>query len=405
MPWDHLLLDLRLVTLADDSGYGLVDQAALGWKDGLIVFAGPACDLPGEPASLAKTIASAGDALATPGLIDCHTHLVFAGSRVGEFELRLQGASYRDIARGGGGILSTVRATRAADEEGLLAESLPRARGLISGGVTTLEIKSGYGLTFDDELKQLRVARRLGQMLGIEVRTTLLAAHALPPEFADDRDAYIDLICDVLIPAVAAEDLADAVDAYMEPIAFSGAEVARVFAAARSAGISVKLHADQLSNSAAAAIAAEWGALSADHLEYTDMPGVAAMAAAGTTAVLLPGAFYALRETQLPPVDALRAARVPMAVATDLNPGTSPLLSLTQAMNMACTLFRLTPEEALRGATINAAGALGLTDRGRLLPGQRADVALWDIGHPAELSYWIGSQHARQVYVAGRPLS
>jgi imidazolonepropionase len=402
--WDHLLLDLRLATLAEDTGYGLVEDAALAWKDGRITFAGPAAQLSGNPEELAGTVASAAGALATPGLIDCHTHLVFAGSRVEEFEQRLKGVAYSDIARRGGGILSTVRATRAADEERLLSESLPRARALVAGGVTTLEIKSGYGLNADTELKQLRVARRLGRMLGVTVRTTLLGAHALPPEYADDRGGYIDLVCNVLIPAARAEGLADAVDAYLEPIAFTAEEISRVFAAARAANLPVKLHADQLSDSAGAALAARWQALSADHLEYTNAAGVAAMAAAGTVAVLLPGAFYALRETRLPPLDELRAAGVPVAVATDLNPGTSPLLSLTQAMNMACTLFRLTPEEALRGVTVNAARALGLADRGRLVPGMRADIALWNIDHPAELCYWIGSQQARQVRAGGKAL-
>jgi imidazolonepropionase len=404
LPWDHLLLDLRLAALTGDSGYGLVEGAALAWKAGHITYAGPASALPAAPAELATRISSAQGALATPALIDCHSHLVFAGSRVDEFEHRLQGASYADIARAGGGILSTVRATRAASEDALLAQSLPRARALINGGAATLEIKSGYGLTIDDELKQLRVARRLGATLGVDVRTTLLAAHALPPEYRDNRGAYIDLVCEQLIPAAATAGLADAVDAYLEPIAFSAEEVARVFAAAQSAGLPVKLHADQLSDSGGAALAASWQALSADHLEYTDARGVAAMAETGMVAVLLPGAFYALGETRLPPLTELRAVGVPMAVATDLNPGTSPLLSLTQAMNMACTLFRLTPEEALRGTTVNAARALGLADRGRLQAGMRADVALWDIDHPAELSYWIGSQRARQVFSAGRAL-
>lgn len=402
--WDHLLLNLRLATLVGDAGYGLIEDAALAWKDGLIVHAGPASALPGRPEVLAASVESADGALATPGLIDCHTHLVFAGSRVGEFEQRLQGATYAEIARAGGGILSTVRATRAATEEQLLAESLPRARAMVAGGVTTIEIKSGYGLGVDAEMKQLRVARRIGNLLGIEVRTTLLAAHALPPEFANDRAGYLDLVCGTMIPAAAAEGLADAVDAYLEPIAFSAEEISRVFAAARSADLPVKLHADQLSDGAGASLAARWNALSADHLEYSTNDGIAAMAAAETVAVLLPGAFYALRETHLPAVDEMRATGTLMAVATDLNPGTSPLISLTQAMNMACTLFRLTPEEALRGATVNAARALGLAERGRLQPGMRADVALWDVRDPAELSYWIGSQRARRVYANGRLL-
>lgn len=402
--WDILLTDLRLATLAGDAGYGLVEDGALAFREGRIAFAGPASALPGDPDALAVEHVRCNDALATPGLIDCHTHLVFAGSRVAEFEHRLQGGSYAEIARAGGGILSTVRATRAASEDALLAESLPRARALLAGGVTTLEVKSGYGLTLEDELKQLRVARRLGTELGVTVRTTLLAAHALPPEYAQDRAGYLDLICERIIPAAAAEGLADAVDAYLEPIAFDPAEVERVFAAAAAAGLPCRLHADQLSDSGGAALAARFRALSADHLEYTNAEGIAAMAAAGTVAVMLPGAFYALRETTLPPIAELRAAGVPMAVATDLNPGTSPLRSLTLAMNLACTLFRMTPEEALRGATVHAARALGLDDRGRLEPGLRADVALWDIAHPAELGYWIGGQQARRVFIDGRPV-
>ncbi len=398
--WDGLLLDARLATLRDDlGGYGAIDDGALAWKDGVITFAGPRDQLPGEPLSLARHVESAQRRWVTPGLVDCHTHLVFAGDRAVEFERRLQGASYEQIAREGGGILSTVRATRAADEAALRAASLPRARALLADGVTTLEIKSGYGLDFETERRMLRVARRLGEATGQTVRTTYLAAHALPPEFAGRADDYIDAVIDWL-PRLHAEGLVDAVDAFCEGIGFSPAQTRRVFEAARALGLPVKLHADQLSNLGGAALAAEFGGLSADHIEYTDEAAVAAMAAAGTVAVLLPGAFHVLRETKLPPIDALRAHGVPMAVATDLNPGTSPLQSLRLAMSLACTHFRLTPEEALRGATLHAARALGLSDRGRLAPGLRADFVQWDIAHPAELSYWLGAPLAHATHLA-----
>ena len=395
-----LLLHARLATLAGD-GCGLLDDGALAWRDGRIAWVGAGCDLPREFDDLRDDAIDAHGALVTPGLIDCHTHLVFAGSRADEFERRLQGESYDAIAASGGGILATVRATRAAGETALLAAALPRARALIADGVTTLEIKSGYGLDLAAELGMLRVARRLGETLGIGVRTTLLALHALPPEFAHDRNGWVDFACDTLLPAVTRAGLADAVDAFCEGIAFTPAEVRRLFAAARALGLPVKLHADQLSATGGAALAAEFGALSADHLEYSDAAGVAALAAAGTVAVLLPGAFYTLGETRLPPVAALRAHGIPIAVATDLNPGTSPLASLRLAMNMACTLFRLTPTEALRGATVNAARALGLADRGRLAPGLRADLVLWDSATPAELAYWIAGPRARQVIAGG----
>ncbi|MCM2355532.1 MAG: imidazolonepropionase, partial [Arenimonas sp.] len=373
-PWDRLLLDARLATLRDDLGaYGVIEDGALAWKDGLIAFAGPRGELPGEPAALAARVESAEGRWITPGLVDCHTHLVFAGDRAQEFERRLQGASYEQIAREGGGILSTVRATRQASEEALLAASLPRAHALRADGVTTLEIKSGYGLDFESERKMLRVARRVGEALGLTVRTTFLAAHALPPEFAGRPDDYIAAACEWL-PRLHAEGLVDAVDAFCEGIGFTPAQTRRMFEAAHALGLPVKLHADQLSNLGGAALAAEFGGLSADHIEWTDEAAVRAMAAAGTVAVLLPGAFHVLRETKLPPLAELRAHAVPMAVATDLNPGTSPLQSLRLAMSLACTHFRLTPEEALRGATVHAARALGLHDRGRLLPGQRADV-------------------------------
>ncbi|MEP7098507.1 MAG: imidazolonepropionase [Dokdonella sp.] len=400
--WDGLLLDCRLATLADNGvPYGAIENAALAWKDGRITYVGAQSQLPGSPNELSTQVESIGNAWITPGLIDCHTHLVFGGDRADEFDKRLNGATYEEIARAGGGIASSVRATRAASEEALLAQSLPRARALRGDGVTTLEIKSGYGLDLDSELKMLRVARRIGETLGISVFTTLLAAHALPPEFKDRGDAYIDEICTNILPAAAHAGLADAVDAFCERIAFSPQQTRRVFTKARELGLPVKLHADQLSDLGGAALAAEFSAQSAEHLEHTNDAGVQAMAAAGTVAVLLPGAFYALRETKLPPIDAFRVAGVPIAIATDLNPGTSPLLSLRLAMNMACILYRMTPEEALRGATVNAARALGLADRGTLDVGQRADFVIWNIERPADLCYWIGGGLARNVCVGG----
>ena len=399
--WDGLLVNARLVTLAGDAGYGVIEDGALGWHDGMIVFAGHRTDLPAPPASLADERVDAQGEWVTPGLIDCHTHVVFGGDRAGEFEQRLQGASYEDIARSGGGIVSTVRATRAASEDDLFAQSLPRARALRDDGVTTLEIKSGYGLDFDNERKMLRVARRIGDALGIRVRTTYLGAHALPPEFAGRADDYIDAVCRWL-PALHAEGLVDAVDAFCERIGFTAAQTQRVFEAARALGIPVKLHADQLSDGGGAALVAGFAGLSADHVEYTSEAGVTALKQAGSVAVLLPGAFHVLRETKLPPLDAFRAHGVPMAVATDCNPGTSPLQSLRLAMSLACTHFRLTPEEALRGATVHAAGALGLEDRGRLVVGQRADFVRWRIGQPAQLAYWLGGDLVSAVHAGGR---
>ena len=400
---DGLLLDCRLATLcATGQPYGLVEDGALAWKDGLIAYAGPRLDMPAGIRDADTHVDSAGGALVTPGLVDCHTHLVFGGNRAGEFEQRLGGASYEQIARAGGGIVSSVRATRDADEDALFEASLPRARALLADGVTTMEIKSGYGLDLDSELRMLRVARRIGTELGVTVCTTLLAAHALPPEYAGRADDYIDFVCDAIIPAAARERLADAVDAFCETIGFTPEQTRRVFERASEHGLRVKLHADQLSDLGGAALAAGFDALSADHLEWTSDQGARAMAEAGSVAVLLPGAFYALRETRLPPIDGLRAAGVPMAVATDLNPGTSPLLSLRLAMGMACTLFRLTPEEALRGASVNAARALGLEDRGSLAAGRRADFVVWDAREPAELCYWIGGSLARRVFAGGR---
>ena len=401
--WDGLILGPTLATLDADAGYGLVEDGAMGWKDGVLAYVGSRDDLPGDVDGLADEIIET-DALATPGLVDCHTHVVFAGDRAAEFELRLQGASYEQIARAGGGILSTVRAVREAGEDELLRQSEPRVAALLRDGVTTLEIKSGYGLDFDGERKMLRVARALGERFGIEVRATYLAAHALPPEFANDADGYIDAAIGWL-PRLHAEGLVDAVDAFCEGIGFSPAQTRRMFEAARALDLPVKLHADQLSDGDGAALVAEFGGLSADHVEYTSPAGVSAMARAGTVAVLLPGAFHVLHETRLPPLAEFRAQGVPMAVATDCNPGTSPLLSLRQAMQLACTHFRLTPEEALRGATANAARALGLDDRGALRPGLRADFVHWTISHPAELCYWLGGSLVDAIYAGGHRLT
>ena len=396
-----LILHARMATLAGDDGYGLIEDGAIAWREGRIAWLGSTAELPRAFDALRATALDAHGALLTPGLIDAHTHLVFAGERAHEFEQRLEGIGYEASARAGGGILATVRATRAADEASLLTASLPRALALLADGVTTLEIKSGYALDSEGEASMLRVARRIGSELGIDVRTTLLGLHALPPEFSDQRADYVREVCTQWLPRLHAEGLVDAVDAFCEGIGFSATETRQMFGAARALGLPVKLHADQLSNLQGAALAAEFGALSADHLECTDARGVAALAAAGTVAMLLPGSFYALRETRLPPIAALRAARVPMAVATDLNPGTSPLRSLRVAMNMACTLFGLTPLEALRGVTVHAARALALTGRGRLATGLRADLVLWDAATPAELSYWIGGTLTRMVIAGG----
>ncbi len=396
-----LILHARMATLAGDDGYGLIEDGAIAWREGRIAWLGSTAKLPRAFDALRATALDAHGALLTPGLIDAHTHLVFAGERAHEFEQRLESIGYEAIARAGGGILATVRATRAADEASLLTASLPRALALLADGVTTLEIKSGYALDSEGEASMLRVARRIGSELGIDVRTTLLGLHALPPEFSDQRADYVREVCTQWLPRLHAEGLVDAVDAFCEGIGFSATETRQMFGAARALGLPVKLHADQLSNLQGAALAAEFGALSADHLECTDARGVAALAAAGTVAMLLPGSFYALRETRLPPIAALRAARVPMAVATDLNPGTSPLRSLRVAMNMACTLFGLTPLEALRGVTVHAARALALTGRGRLATGLRADLVLWDAATPAELSYWIGGTLTRMVIAGG----
>ena len=394
-----LLRHARLATLAGDGGWGLIDDGALAIADGRIAWVGADAELPAQ--LKAANEIDLGGALVTPGLVDCHTHLVYAGNRYREFEQRLHGASYEDIACSGGGIRATVAATRAASFAQLLAASRPRLAALCAEGVTTLEIKSGYGLDLASELRLLRAARELGRESGITVHTTFLGAHALPDEFLGRADAYIDEVVGHMLPAVAAEGLADAVDAFCETIAFSCAQVDRLFAAAHRLGLPVKLHAEQLSEQGGAQLAARWRALSADHLEWLSPAGVDALAAAGTVAVLLPAAFYFLRETRVPPIAALRAAGVPMAVASDCNPGTAPICSLLTALNMACTLFRLTPSEALRGATYVAARALGLADRGRLAQGLRADLAIWDLEHPAGLVAQIGINPLQRTYVGG----
>lgn len=396
MRCDTLWITCRLATLDPARpGLGLVEDGVIAARDGRIVYAGSVHEAPAFEA--AETIDLEGRWI-TPGLVDPHTHLVHAGDRAHEFELRLGGASYEAIARAGGGIVSTMRATRAATEEELVAAALPRLDALIAEGVTTVEIKSGYGLSLDDEIKSLRAARALADIRRVGVRTTFLGAHAAPPEYRDNKDAYVALIREKMIPAIAARELADAVDGFCEGVGFSPDQIRRVFDAAKAHGLPVKLHAEQLSNLSGAALAAEYNALSADHLEYLDEAGVAAMAAAGTVATLLPGAYYFTRETQAPPIAALRAAGVPMALATDCNPGTSPLTSPLLVMNMAATLFRMTVEECLAGVTREAARALGLLhDRGTLEAGKACDLAIWDVERPAELVYRMGFNplHAR----------
>jgi len=390
--WHSLWIDGHVATMARGAEpYGAIRNGAVAVQDGRIAWVGRQSDLPDRPERCALAVRSLGGAWMTPGLIDCHTHLVFAGNRVGEFEARRNGASYEQIAQQGGGILATVAATRAASPDELLGSGRSRLASLAREGVTTLEIKSGYGLDLDTERRLLATARELGRESGISIRTTYLGAHAVPKEFAGRRDDYVTFICDQALPALAAEGLIDAVDAYCEEIAFDSAQIERVFARARELDLPVKLHADQLSDTGGAALAARWAALSADHLEYTGAAGVEALAASGTAAVLLPGAYYTLGESQVPPVAELRRHGVPIAIATDCNPGTSPSLSLLLMMNMACHLFRLTPEECLAGVTRCAAVALGLAeDRGSIETGKRADLAVWNIGAPAELSYWMG---------------
>ena len=382
---DHIFTNARLATMDPAlPGLGAVEHGVVAERAGRIIYAGPA-----RAFDAAKTT-DCGGRWITPGLIDCHTHLVFSGNRAGEFAARLNGASYEDISRAGGGIAATMQATRTASEADLRAASLVRLNALIAEGVTTVEIKSGYGLSAESEVKLLRVIATLREVADVDISASFLGAHSLPPEFSNNRAGYLDLLCNTLIPQIAEQKLADAVDGFCESIAFSPDEIARVFTAAAAHGLRVKLHADQLSNLHGAALAASFGALSADHLEYTDDAGAAAMAAAGTVAVLLPGAFYSLRETKMPPIAALRTHGVKIAVSTDLNPGTSPLNSLLLAMNMAATQFRLTVEECLLGVTRNAAAALGRADAGTLTPGKKCHLAIWDIRDPAELVYNIG---------------
>jgi imidazolonepropionase len=402
MKADRLITACRLATMADGGeAYGAIEDGALLIRDGRIVWVGARPDLPEHEA--AQTDRLDGRWI-TPGLIDCHTHLVFGGDRSGEFEQRLNGATYEEIARAGGGIVSSMTATRAASEDDLYASALARLEGLKATGVTTVEIKSGYGLDRDAELKMLRVARRIGREAGVRVRTSYLGLHAVPPKYRAERSAYVDLAIDDILPAAQAEGLVDAVDAYCEPIAFSTAEVSRLFEKAKALGLPVKLHADQLSDGGGAALAARYGALSADHIEHSNAAGIAAMAEAGVVAVLLPGAYLMLRETTPPPTALLRQHGVAMAVATDCNPGTSPVASMTTAMTLACVQFRLTPEEALAGATRHAAKALGLSDQiGTLEVGKAADLAVWNIARPAELCYWLGKPILHARYLDGVP--
>ncbi len=383
-----LLTKVTIATMTGPSAYGLLEDGAIALCGDRIVWVGPLNDLPANYASLEQK--DFGHRLVTPGLIDCHTHIVFGGNRAREFEMRLKGASYEEIARAGGGIVSTVRATREASENELLADALLRVDALIAEGVSLIEVKSGYGLDQETELRMLRAARRIAGERPIDVRTSFLGAHALPPEYADRHDAYLAEVCIPALRAAHQEGLVDAVDGFCEGIAFQPEHIARVFDVARELGLPVKLHAEQLSNLGGARLAASYGAMSADHIEYIDESGVKAMADAGTVAVILPGAFYTLRETQAPPIDMFRQQGVPMALATDANPGSSPLTSLLLTMNMGSTLFRMTPEEALAGVTSNAARALRLDDRGTIAPGKSADLAIWNVEHPAELAYRIG---------------
>jgi imidazolonepropionase len=399
MKADRILTDCHVATMAEGgAAYGAIEDAAVVIAEGRIAWVGPRAAAPTVEGAEVERLDGR---WITPGLIDCHTHLVFGGDRSGEFEQRLGGATYEEIARAGGGIVSSVAATRAASEDVLYASATRRLEGLKATGVTTVEIKSGYGLDRDSELKMLRVARRIGREAGVEVRTSYLGLHAVPPEYRADRAAYVDLAIDDILPTAHAEGLVDAVDAYCEPIAFSGAEVGRLFDKAEALGLPVKLHADQLSDGGGAALAARYGALSADHVEHASEAGIAAMGQAGVVAVLLPGAYLMLRETTPPPIELMRRHGVAMAVATDCNPGTSPVASMTAALNLACVQFRLTPEEALAGATRIAARALGLTDRGVIAAGMRADLAVWDIRRPAELCYWLGAPLLHRRYLGG----
>ena len=398
MTFSTLYNNAQIATMTPGKSYGLIENGAVVISADRIKWVGAEKELPDEFAGLqGKNLEGR---LVTPALIDCHTHLVYGGSRATEFELRLNGASYEEIARNGGGILSTVTATRNASENELLAQSLPRLDALLSEGVATIEIKSGYGLDIETEIKMLRVARQLGKERSVRVKTSFLGAHAIPPEFSGKADAYIDFVCEEVLPAVHYENLADAVDGFCENIAFSPNQISKVFEKAKSFGLPVKLHAEQLSNLGGARLAAKYGALSADHLEFLDQTGVEVMGESGTVAVLLPGAFYTLRETQLPPLDSLRKAEVRIAIATDCNPGSSPLTSILLCMNMSCTLFRMTPEEALCGVTIIAAQALGIGDEvGTIEVGKKAELAVWNVDQPAELAYRVGFNPLEEMVI------
>lgn len=402
--WEQLWINAKLATMVSDASapYGLIENAALATQGGRIAWLGSQADLPGDPMVLAENVTDCNGQLVTPGLIDCHTHLVYGGDRCDEFEMRLNGASYEEIALAGGGIVSTVNATRNSSEADLFDSSKVRLERLMKEGVTTIEIKSGYGLNLEQEAKQLRVARRLDEEFRIRVKTTFLGAHALPPEFEGNADGYIDEVCSRMMPEISKLGLADAVDAFCENIAFSTSQVTRVFNKAKELGLSVKLHAEQLSNMGGAKLASQFDALSVDHLEYLDTDGVEAIKQSGTVAVLLPGAFYCLRETKLPPIDLLRSAAVPIAIATDSNPGSSPVLSLLLMLNMGCALFNLTPEETLAGVTRNAAKALGIDDEvGTLEVGKRADIVLWRVNNPAQLSHIVGGVTCEKVLYCG----
>ena len=402
--FDTIWYNARIATMkTGDNPFGLIENGVVAICDGRISWVGETKDLPKELFTSCSNKLDCNGQLITPGLIDCHTHLVYGGNRAREFEMRLNGASYEEIARAGGGIISTVSATRVASEDELFEQALPRVEGLLSEGVTTLEIKSGYGLNVEDELKMLRVARRLGELVPANIVTSFLGAHALPPEYAKRSDDYIDLVCEQALPAAVAEGLADAVDAFCEGIAFSPQQVEKVFDTARAYNLPVKLHAEQLSDLKGAVMAAKHGALSVDHLEYLHPDDVHILAQNKTVAVLLPGAFYCLRETMLPPMKALRDNKVPIALASDSNPGSSPVGSLLLMLNMACTLFRMTPEEALAGITRNGAKALGLEDKtGTLEIGKYADMVLWDASEPAELSYRIGGNPCKRIMIQGK---
>ena len=398
MTFSTLYNNAQIATMTSDKPYGLIENGAVVISAGLIQWVGPENNLPEKFRTLPEK--NLEGRLLTPALIDCHTHLVYGGSRATEFELRLKGASYEEISRSGGGILSTVKATRTATEEELFTQSLPRFDALLAEGVGTVEIKSGYGLDLETEIKMLRVARKLGKERSVRVKTSFLGAHAIPPEFSGKADAYIDFVCEEVLPAVHYENLADAVDGFCENIAFSPNQISRVFEKAKSFGLPVKLHAEQLSNLGGATLAAKYCALSADHLEFLGQTGVEVMSESGTVAVLLPGAFYTLRETQLPPLDSLRKAEVPIAIATDCNPGSSPLTSILLCMNMSCTLFRMTPEEALCGVTIVAAQALGIGDEvGTIEVGKKAELAVWNVDQPAELAYRVGFNPLEEMVI------